>query len=400
MKKLLISCLIAFLLFTSHIVVNAQSRFRLSEQSEVSLLTCSPGAQMYSVFGHTAIRVKDHANKIDWAYNYGTFDPSTKDFEIKFLQGCLPLRLAVLDYQYFMKEYIFKDRAVYEQILNLSLQQKQAIFEALQENNKPENRYYLYDFLLDNCTTRPRDLINDVLGDSLIYHHHFLDTTKTFRNLYDPYLDDYQWNDFVISLGTGTMPDRRVSWYEHMYLPDYLMMVYDSSAVITNGRKEPLVKQKRIIYDKEPQPETGIVWHTPGKIFWFLFVLVLLFSVWQYQKKRKSFCIDKLLFSLTGFAGLAISLMWLLSDLKIVKMNLNVLWAIPLNLVLVWFLSRRHRVAGWLKAYFLFVFGLELLLVAFWWALPQELSPMFIPVALMLAVRSFYIFAIAQKKQL
>ena len=133
----------------------------LSDKAEISVLTCSPGKELYSLFGHTAIRVHDPEQDLDVVFNYGTFDFDTPHFYLKFAQGLLPYQLSTSHFQSFMYSYMMEERSVYSQRLQLDSLQRQKLFDLLLENYKPENRSYLYNFLYDNCTTRVRDILVD-----------------------------------------------------------------------------------------------------------------------------------------------------------------------------------------------------------------------------------------------
>ena len=129
----------------------------LSDRSVVSLLTCSPGTELYSIFGHCAIRIHDPVNEIDKIYNYGTFDFDSPNFYMEFIKGKLFYFLSVSNFTFFKTTYIRMNRSIYEQVVDLSMDQRQSLYQYLENNHLPENRYYLYDFFFDNCATRIRD---------------------------------------------------------------------------------------------------------------------------------------------------------------------------------------------------------------------------------------------------
>ena len=108
----------------------------------ISLLTCGPGEELYSVFGHTAIRIKDDSN-LDIIYNYGTFDFEDPEFYSKFVKGKLIYYVSSENFNRFMYEYQVENRSVIEQELNLSCEEKERLSEALQSNSKEENKYHL-----------------------------------------------------------------------------------------------------------------------------------------------------------------------------------------------------------------------------------------------------------------
>ncbi len=159
-----------FLFLAACLFCGQGKAFTLSPEAEISLLTCSPGNELYSLFGHTAIRVKDPAARFDRVFNYGTFDFDTPYFYLKYARGLLPYQLSHTDYRYFLHAYREEGRSVYEQRLRLDSLQKQRLLDILTENYRPENRSYLYNFLFDNCTTRSRDVILQSLADTVDWH--------------------------------------------------------------------------------------------------------------------------------------------------------------------------------------------------------------------------------------
>ena len=162
MRKIFISILLSIngLIWASNIV--------LSEQSMIQLLTCTPGTETWSKYGHTAVRVTDVENKLDIVFNYGIFDLMADNFYLKFVRGETYYQLGVDRFPTFHTFYRNIGRTTYWQELNLTLLQRQQIFDALMVNYQPKNRYYLYNFVFDNCATRPYNLIKNTLQDTII----------------------------------------------------------------------------------------------------------------------------------------------------------------------------------------------------------------------------------------
>lgn len=129
----------------------------------ISLLTCAPGEEIYSLFGHTAIRYEEPARGIDRVYNYGLFSFNTPNFTLRFALGNADYRLGVEDYRHFAVEYEYFGRSVWQQTLNLTAEEQQQLITLLEENYRPENRIYRYNFFYDNCATRPRDKVEESL---------------------------------------------------------------------------------------------------------------------------------------------------------------------------------------------------------------------------------------------
>ena len=236
MYKIFITLL--YLLQFSHPAIS--SELDLSDM-QISLFTCDPGKELYSTFGHTALRISIPSQGIDFVYNYGTFDFKTEGFYIKFLRGLLPYRLAVESIEQFLNEYRYLERGVREQVLQLSDEEKRNIWLFLQENIKPENVEYPYDFFFDNCSTRVRNLIINQLRPGKSGIDQLSEKGKyTFRQLLHQYLKSRPWSRLGIDLIIGKRADRIASLREQMFLPDYL---HDNLALLSDKSNDPWVSE-------------------------------------------------------------------------------------------------------------------------------------------------------------
>ena len=168
----------------------------------ITLLTCSPGEELYTSWGHSALRVENRSNHSDLIYNYGTFDFDDPSFYSKFIQGKLLYFVSVDSFENFVYEYRYYQRGITEQILNLSCEEKQRLSAALQENAKEENKYYQYDFLSDNCTTRLRDMVFRNLAGTITTRNILPQPNITFRKLIHQYLDSGReyWSQLGIDI--------------------------------------------------------------------------------------------------------------------------------------------------------------------------------------------------------
>ncbi|MEJ2005805.1 MAG: DUF4105 domain-containing protein, partial [Cyclobacteriaceae bacterium] len=234
----------------------AVGQIRLSESAEIRVLTCGPyQGELYSAFGHSAIRVYDPDVGIDYLFNYGVFDFDQPNFYLNFARGFLHYQLAVTDYRYFRDAYISRNRYIHEQVLNLNAGEKQAFFDFLQWNMKPENRYYYYDYFYDNCATRVRDALVRTFGDSIEFDGSYIDTEYTIRDLTDIYLQQQPWGDLGIDLCLGLPMDTVASPYMYMFLPDYIEKEFDNAYIIRKGSRIPLVKETIVTYEAVPEPD-------------------------------------------------------------------------------------------------------------------------------------------------
>ena len=338
---------------------------QLSERASVSVITCSPGSELYSVFGHSAIRVVDPEG-VDFVYNYGTFSFSD-DFYLLFAQGKLNYRLSRTDFNGFIYEYEMTQRGVYEQVLDLNPVQVQRIFDFLETNYLPENQYYLYDFFYDNCATRVRDVLNQTLGDELSYQSNFATDSASFRNMIDLYLVALPWADFGIDLVLGAPCDAKLQAQDNMFLPDY---VFSELARAQLGGR-PLVRTTRTVH------EAGFVltpapYSMPNLIALAIAILAFFNLFRVYQGKKPWIAFERIVLMVFGLLGIILLIMWFATDHSTTKHNLNLLWAIPLHAFAAFFIRSQKAV---MKTYFkvFAVSGLLASLTAWLW--PQLVHP-------------------------
>ena len=351
---------------------------QLSPGARISLLTCSPGTELYTTFGHSAIRIQDTARRIDLIYNYGLFDFDTPNFYWKFLRGKLSYKLGVQSFASFLAEYREEQRTVVEQEIRFRPEERQKLYDFLQENYRPENRYYLYDFFYDNCATRIRDALENEATERLRYQ--YPEAPKaSFRQMLDKYLLGRPWIDFGIDLVLGQPADRVADFREQMFLPDYLAQNLQL-AFIDNHLPLLGPPQRLTWYTPTEAKATGI---TPVSLFWLLFGLLGILSVLVHH--RFLLQIDLMLFGLSGLLGCLLLFMWWGTDHPATAWNYNLLWANPLLLPLTYYYGRGRRRGAllWGSVVSLIWAGL---LVA-WMALPQQLHPACIPLVLMMLIR-------------
>ena len=349
----------------------------------ISLLTCGPGEELYSVFGHTAIRIKDDSN-LDIIYNYGTFDFEDPEFYSKFVKGKLIYFVSAENFNRFMYEYQVENRSVIEQELNLSCEEKERLSEALQSNSKEENKYYEYQYLFDNCSTRPRDIIAKNFHDSIIYKRIIPPVTPTFRDLIHESLNKGKlyWSEFGIDLLLASRIDRKVTNMEAMFLPDYLMKGFDSAS--TGDRK--LVSSKRILLRSIPKINESNSWFTP-----LLFTMMLLVSGILLTFIKKGWAqhavnvFDIGCFLILGLVGCFMLFMWFGTDHELCRDNYNIIWALPTHLLMSFFILKKKTIV---KKYFGFTAILSFLLLLSLPILPQEMNTAFLPLILLSAIRS------------
>ena len=354
--------------FLCSMLLKAQTPEETADTSrmQISLLTCTPGDELYATFGHSALRVIDSNSVTDLVYNFGTFEFSDPNFYTKFVRGQLMYNLSIEYFANFKFDYQAENRGITEQILNLSAAEKLALRAALNENLKEENRYYQYDFFLDNCTTRLRDLIfkTSELQQPLPAT---MPVTYTFRNAIHYYLDlqEKYWSKLGIDLLLGRPTDAVMTIKQQEFLPDNLEKALDKI------EQPKLVKSSTNLYIVNAAKQK-IQWFTPNSCFWGLLILFVLLGISKNKTLQKinSF-LDAALFLICGLLGILFLFMWWGTDHSMTKENFNLLWALPTHFIFVWFISSRNKKV---KYYFLFTSVLSLLTLACWVILPQQLN--------------------------
>lgn len=348
----------------------------------VSLLTCAPGSELYSTFGHTAVRIYDSSFTVDYVFNFGTFDFSDPNFYSKFITGKLKYYLSIENYKDFVYQYNYEQRSIREQVLHLSCEEKDKLLTQLKITAEPEFKYYQYDFLYNNCTSRVRDLILNS-NNSIQIKDSIVTSGITFRNLLYEYLNKghQPWSKLGIDILLGSTLDKPVTQKEAMFLPDYLMKGIDT-AYIKNSK---LVKKANQILDlKSPIDATNN--QLPLFVFSFYTMLILLLSVSKNKTAELIIKInDSFLFYSTGLLGVLLLFMWFGTNHQACKNNFNLLWALPTNIPAAYFLIKKPT---WLKTYLRAVTFINCSILIMWMWLPQQLNISLVPIIIILAYRS------------
>ena len=341
MKRLLIACVVLFSFLPPYAAKAQQD----SSGLQISLLTCSPGAELYSVFGHNALRIVDSAAGTDIVYNYGTFDFNDPDFYTKFVRGKLLYFVSQVSYNDFLFEYQYFKRGVKEQVLNLSHQEKKKIQADLFENVREENRYYKYDFLYDNCTTRLRDIIFQKNKYEVYQIPGFTPQGQTFRDHLHVYLDRAQmrWTALGIDLLLGLEADIPMTQMESMFLPDFL---YKGVSLATMKQEKMERKKIEVLADMQPTPVSISFYLDPLFVF-IVFCIALLLPSFYFTSLQS--LADGIWLIVTGLLGLFLLFMWFGTDHQSFSKNLNLLWAFPLNL---YFAFNLNDIKKWMRQFF------------------------------------------------
>ncbi|MFP4041466.1 MAG: DUF4105 domain-containing protein [Bacteroidales bacterium] len=385
--KILKIIVVLFLLFQNVSFLSAQ---KITENAEISLITCSPGTEeLYAHFGHSAFRVKDSTTNTDIIFNYGVFDFDTPNFYWKFIKGKLQYKLAIQPSYYFFQMYSREGREVKDEELILTEEEKSDVIEFLEWNYEPENRYYTYDFFYDNCSSKLWDVVKTQLNTDYIFDLGDYEE-KTFRQMLHEYLGNARWAEFGIDIALGLPADKTANFEEQMFLPDYLSdnMKNVKRETTVAGSKSILGPEKIIIEEKDNKKAISVVgqfFNNPVMIAWVFLGLVILLTILCTHSSRRLF--DLVFFSLTGLLGLFLLFLWTGTDHTAMNANLDMLWASPLSAFYAFFLLKNRTTL--LKIFTIMITVSVLILLLGWSALPQQFHLAVLPLALLVLFRMF-----------
>lgn len=368
--------LILLISLNSMVQLNSQ---QLTEFSEVFLLTYLPGDELYSVFGHSALRIKDPVLGIDYVYNYGTFDFSTPFFYVKFIKGDLPYQLSRTSFAIALKQMKEEKRVVLEQRLSLNLDEKNRLLNQLEHDYLPQNRSYQYRFFKNNCSTKIRDIIDSVISAPVKYES--INGYLTYRNLVQRYTDKKPWVKLGIDLMLGKKADRRITAEETMFLPDYLTFHYALATVKRNEGIHGLATRPKTILESDA--EESAHWFPKPSLFFIIVVILMLVTAPKfYPKKSKSLLLDWLLFGSTSLYGLVVLFVTIASEHAELQQNSNLIWALPaLPILLLQPGKNKRKSRIHLFLYLAYVFVLLSVMIGNRWfqqSIPVEVYPFLI----------------------
>jgi len=372
-------------------IINAQ---QLSPSAKVYLWTYAPDVALYSSYGHDAIRIHDPQRSLNYIYNYGTFDAGTDNFYLKFAQGRLNYTISAIRiennrvYNSYIARLGSYGKTITENEIQLDSVQRQAVFDYLENNALPENREYLYDFFFDNCATRVRDILVEVVDSNLHFGIPEIEKEQSFRDMHRSYMEGKPWAEFGIDFLLGAKSDRITTPEERMYIPQEMYRTFKVSKINRNGQQIPLVGEDSFVCESDPVDTSENFWTSPLLVFWVIFGLIFFYTINTWYSKRNRF--DKFWFFLMGILGLIIFLMWFATDHRVMVNNWNLLWLNPSYLVAAFALYSANARKSWLPTYFKVVFALVTLTLGGWIIIPQSFHPAFMPLMLTIILRSYH----------
>lgn len=324
---------------------------------EISLLTCRPRQNVYSLYGHTAIRIQDKQNHLDMAVNYGMFSFDKPFFILRFVFGLTDYSMDIEDFEAFRIYYATRGAGVKQQTLNLTKEEKRAIIDAIIKNYEPQNRVYRYSYFYDNCTTRARDILLDNIKGTIRYQTRNKNS-ESYREMIHDYNEQQRWARFGNDLLLGIKADFPTNHEQQQFLPDNLRKDFDNAVVIDkNGQKRALVSNSSWVVLPGTQAEWSGFPLSPTTCAIIFFVIVVAFSIYERYETKMFWGMDIFLMLLTGLCGL-ILLAMVFSQHPTVRVNLQILLLNPISLIFLYptvKCLRRNIIHRWLMAWMILI---------------------------------------------
>lgn len=375
--------LVSILLLCGVLSTFSQESQLLSNDAQVSLITCSPGTAIYELFGHSGIRVLDKEKNIDVTFNYGLFDFNQDSFVYRFVRGKTDYEVGVFSTDNFLFEYRMRGSGITESVLNLTQAEKERIWLFLMENIQPENKTYRYNFIFNNCATKLRDIIDQNVEGTKSYPD--VAGPMSFREAVELYTATSPWSQFGFDICLGRGMDRDASTYEKMFLPEILGSTINQSTVALGDSTFNLVSQVNVLNEKTLENPAPFI--SPLALGIVLCVLVLLLSLYGLWKKIDLRVFDAVIFSINGLFGCLVMFLILFSKHPFTFANFNTIWLNPIYFCpLIFLFFKKTR-----RFEFLFYAFISVVLVLFLLGcnmLTQEFNDAVYPFAIIFLIRA------------
>ncbi|NQY28896.1 MAG: DUF4105 domain-containing protein [Flavobacteriaceae bacterium] len=380
-----ISCYLFFLL---SFLTFSQS-IPYSDNTVISVLTCGPGDDLYSKFGHSAFRIQDFNKHYDVVYNYGVFDHKKPNFYLNFVKGKLYYRLDKVPYNYFYQLYQNENRAVKKQVLNLSLEQRKKLITFLENNAKTENATYQYDFFYNNCATKIRAVLDEVFPNKIVIKDDHITTSFTMRDLINNNVSHNTWSNVGINIALGSVIDVKATTDEYQFLPKYIFEAFNNASI----QNTPLIKETSTILaiNNSKVDKQGFSILSPYCILSILSLLIIWITFTDFKKNKRNKTLDFILLFITGLTGVFSLLLWFATDHTTTANNLNILWAFAPNLIIA-FITLSKKTQKWISNYFKLLIALLIFLMLAWIFKIEAFAYGMTPIFLALGVRYFYLY--------
>ena len=383
--------LLFFFFLSSFSYSNEQDADRYS----ISILTVSPGKDLVDAFGHSGIRVIDRELNYDVVFNFGIYDFQAPDFYSNFVKGRPIYSLGINNYNRFINNYKNQNRGVVEHKILISNNKKDNVIRLLFENSKQENKFYIYDYFNDNCSTKVADLFIENFNDEFNNSETNLSkkSKHSYRSLIYQMIPRNSWGSLGIDICLGSVIDQDINYRQTFFLPSKFGKFLDT----IESENTQILESKLVLESLETSEESVLNVTSPMFILFFISILIILITFRDFKNDKQTKVLDILLISITSMIGLLISYLWFFSDHSAASQNYNILWASPLNSLLFidLFTSKKRK---WILGYLKFIFLMLLLMISHWILSVQTFNITLFSFIFALLIR--YLFLIYNHKKL
>ena len=302
----------------------------VTEHSQISLLTCGTGDEVFTKFGHTAIRFNDPSQNVDIVFHWGIFSFDTPNFALRFMLGETDYLMGPFYTDIFIDEYKTRGSSITEQILDLTTQQKQQLWSKLWSDFNSPARSYRYQFVGKNCATKAYDEIVAIYSTNIAFDYQ--NSHTTYRKIINKYIDINSWFNLGINSIIGSEADRPIGTLKALSFPEYAAdAINHCSYTDSLSNTRPIVvSQRQILPQTNPYPIS--IWNY---IIQLLIPLILIVVQIFYFFRHHHYVPVLTQITMICFAiiGLIISFLWFISSHPLVGTNYNILIYSPLLLI-------------------------------------------------------------------
>ena len=378
--NLILFCLSIQSLFCVNKIQEINTSF---EEKKISIISIGEGSSLADAFGHTGIRVV--SNGSDIVFNFGVYDFSAPNFYSNFVKGRPVYKLAVQKYENFKDGYIYQNRYLVEHELNINEESKMNIIDLLINNSRPENKYYTYDYLRDNCSTRVADILIDDTNNEFKDDKLESEAVFTYRELIHKKIGENSWAAVGIDLCLGAIIDKKISVRETFFIPEKLMQYMDELMI---DYSKPITKN--IIFSPDSPSRYNEGFPKPFLLNSIISFLIILLTYFNFKNNSWNRSIDFIIYLFSGLVGVLIIYLWFFSNHFASAQNFNFLWAFPFNLAVVFALIRKTPPL-WTINFVKLNIILLILLFIHWTTGVQKYNITLLPIFISLLVRYSYL---------
>lgn len=298
--------------------------------TEISLLTCSPGDQIYSIFGHSAVRIHNPNTNLDMVVNYGLFDFNQENFILKFIKGETDYMCGAEPYNYFVSSYAWRGSGIKETVLDFTNEEKERFLQVISHDLKKEHREYRYNFAYNNCATKIRDIINYAYSGK---YQSTITPETSFRQTIGHYAKNYPWYMFGIDICLGGEEYNTITNADEIqFIPEHLDKAVIYSTINRDGQDTKPNTVEKIILEPTKEVE-GPSLITPST----LCLIILLLSIANYFWGEKCVVVSKIysgtLFFSCIIIGAVVTFLMFFSEHPFTSGNPNICIFNPLYII-------------------------------------------------------------------